>query len=114
MGKSPAERKAAQRARQAESGDQRFELVLDKQEIEMLAQNCAARRPFREPYEMNEYLTLLIRRDNEELQRQLAELKTGSCGKCGDKLPGDSAGCYFYQIGDSACWQTFGWHDLKL
>ena len=114
MAKSAAERKAAQRARQASSGTRKLELQLDQQELAMLEQNCAARRPFREPYEMNEYLSLLIRKDNAELQQQLVELKNRCCGKCQDKLPGDQNGCYFLSIGDSECWQTFGWHDLKL
>lgn len=45
MPKSPAERKAAQRARQSAAGERKIELVLDEQEVEMLARNCAARRP---------------------------------------------------------------------
>lgn len=49
MAKSPAERKAAQRARQSESGNRKFDLVLDEQELDMLARNCAARRPGRAP-----------------------------------------------------------------
>lgn len=49
MAKSAAERKAAQRARQAESGNRKLELQLDEQEMEMLARNCAARRPGRAP-----------------------------------------------------------------
>lgn len=61
MAKSAAERKAAQRARQAESGVRKLEIVLDAQEIEMLERNCAARRPGRDPYEMAEYIALLIR-----------------------------------------------------
>ena len=63
MAKSPAERKAAQRARQSAAGERKIELVLDKQEQEMLARNCAARRPGRDPYEMAEYIALLIRQD---------------------------------------------------
>ncbi|EEW40263.1 hypothetical protein HMPREF0484_3702 [Klebsiella pneumoniae subsp. rhinoscleromatis ATCC 13884] len=35
--KSPAERKAAQRARQSAAGERKIELVLDEQEQEMLA-----------------------------------------------------------------------------
>jgi hypothetical protein len=62
--KSPAERKAAQRARQSAAGERKIELVLDEQEQEMLARNCAARRPGREPYEMAEYIALLIRQDD--------------------------------------------------
>ena len=42
MPKSPAERKA--RARQSAAGNRKMELVLDEQEQEMLARNCAARR----------------------------------------------------------------------
>lgn len=52
MAKSAAERKAAQRARLAEAGNRKLELILDAQELEMLEQNCAARRPGRAPYEM--------------------------------------------------------------
>ncbi|MEM6050251.1 hypothetical protein AAH450_06665 [Erwinia sp. P7711] len=114
MPKSPAERKAAQRARQAGAGLGKLELQLDKQELEMLAQNCAARRPFREPYELNEYISMLIRKDNAELQQAINALKQRHCEKCKDKLPGDPNGCYFLSIGNSECWQTFGWHDLKL
>lgn len=61
MAKSAAERKAAQRARQSAAGERKIELVLDKQEQEMLARNCAARRPGHDPYEMAEYIALLIR-----------------------------------------------------
>lgn len=114
MAKTAAERKAAQRQRQADAGEKKLELVLDAQELEMLTQNCAARRPFRDPYELSEYISILIRNDNALLQQQLDQLKTRRCGKCKDLLPGDPEGCYFKGIGDSECWQTFGWHDLKL
>lgn len=110
MPKSAAERKAAQRARQAAAGGKKLELKLDSQEIEMLAQNCAARRPGREPYELNEFITMLIRKDNAELQQQLAELAKRQCGKCGDSLPVSSCPCQ----GESQCWLTNGWHDTKL
>lgn len=49
MAKSPAERKAAQRARQSAAGERKLEVVLDAQELEMLERNCAARRPGRAP-----------------------------------------------------------------
>lgn len=61
MAKSPAERKAAQRARQAASGSKKLEVALDSQELQMLAQDCAARRPGRKPYDVGEYIALLIR-----------------------------------------------------
>lgn len=110
MPKSPAERKAAQRARQAASGDKKLELTLDSQEVEMLAHNCAARRPGREPYELNEYITMLIRRDAAELAKQMEELAQRQCVKCKDQLPVQSCPCQ----GEASCWATSGWHKLKL
>lgn len=110
MPKSPAERKAAQRARQAAAGDKKLELALDSQELEMLAHNCAACRPGREPYELNEYITLLIRKDAAELAQQLKTLAHQQCGKCKEKLPVQSCPCQ----GEAACWATSGWHEVKL
>lgn len=40
MAKTAAERKAAQRARQAEAGERKLELMLDEQEMEMLARTA--------------------------------------------------------------------------
>ncbi|MBK0032714.1 hypothetical protein IBT47_10510 [Erwinia sp. S43] len=108
MGKSAAERKAAQRTRQSATGTRKLELQLDQQELSMLEQNCAARRPGRERYDLNEYVTMLIRRDNAELQHLLKIV--GHCGKCGDKAPVTSCPC----VGEAACWVTNGWQELKL
>lgn len=110
MPKSPAERKAAQRARQAAAGGKKLELALDNQELEMLAHNCAARRPGREPYELNEYIALLIRKDAAELAEQIEALAQQQCVKCADRLPVKSCPCQ----GEAACWATSGWHELKL
>lgn len=110
MAKSAAERKAAQRARQAEAGNRKMELQLDEQEMEMLARNCAARRPGRAPYDMNEYIALLIRQDDARVRGRIKSISANSCGKCGDALPVESCPC----DGDSACWVTRGWHDTKL
>lgn len=110
MAKSPAERKKDQRARQAAAGEKKLELVLDNQELEMLAQNCAGRRPGREPYELNEYITMLIRIDNAQLKRQLEELNKRNCGRCGDQLPVMECVCDV----EEACWVNRGWHELKL
>lgn len=76
----------------------------------MLAQNCADLHPGREPYELNEYITILIRIDNSQLKRQVAELNKRNCGRCGDQLPVTE--CYL--SGENACWLTHGWHELKL
>ncbi|MDF7657601.1 hypothetical protein PUG81_01365 [Erwiniaceae bacterium L1_54_6] len=110
MAKSPAERKKEQRARQAAAGDKKLELVLDNQELEMLAQNCAGRRPGREPYDISEYITMLIRIDNAELNRLVTELNKRSCGRCGDQLPVMQCVCDV----EEACWVNRGWHELKL
>ncbi len=110
MAKSPAERKAAQRARQKKTGIVKLELLVDEQELKMLQRNCALRRPGREPYEMNEYLTMLIRIDDRSLKSEIEELSKKICRKCGEKLP--VAECCFG--GDSECWNTLGWHELKL
>ncbi|EME1029018.1 hypothetical protein VXK37_002484 [Salmonella enterica] len=110
MAKSAAERKAAQRARQAEAGNRKMELQLDEQELEMLARNCAARRPGRAPYEMAEYIAMLIRQDDARVRGRINSISKRRCGKCGDALPVDSCPC----DGDSACWVTQGWHETKL
>ncbi|WP_099115221.1 hypothetical protein [Xenorhabdus miraniensis] len=110
MAKSPAERKAAQRQRQQEAGVTKIELLVDNQELDMLKRNCALRRPGREFYDVVEYLTLLIRKDEAELRQIMQALSTRQCGKCGDPLP--VAECCF--SGESACWNTLGRHDLKL
>ena len=110
MPKSPAERKAAQRVRQAAAGGKKLELALDSQELEMLAHNCAARRPGREPYDLNEYIALLIRKDAAELAQQVEALAHQQCGKCKEQLPVQSCPCQ----GEAACWATSGWHELKL
>ncbi|EAR2255229.1 hypothetical protein ACEPFB_003612 [Salmonella enterica] len=110
MAKSAAERKAAQRARQAEAGSRKLELVLDEQELEMLARNCAARRHGRAPYDMSEYIALLIRQDDARVRGRIKSISANRCGKCGDALPIESCPC----DGDSQCWVTRGWHETKL
>ncbi|EDU6133226.1 hypothetical protein CA424_003810 [Salmonella enterica subsp. enterica] len=100
----------AQRARLAESGNRKLELQLDEQELEMLARNCAARRPGRAPYEMSEYIALLIRQDDARVRGRIKSISANHCDKCGDVLPVESCPC----DGDSACWVTRGWHETKL
>lgn len=110
MAKSAAERKATQRARQAEAGERKLELVLDEQEMEMLARNCAARRPGRAPYEMGEYIAMLIRQDDARVRGRIKAISANRCRKCGDSLPVNSCPCQ----GDSQCWASNGWHETKL
>ncbi|HIB9048877.1 TPA: hypothetical protein ACWYGP_003541 [Raoultella planticola] len=110
MAKTASERKAAQRARQSAAGERKLELVLDKQEQEMLARNCAARRPGRDAYEMAGYIALLIRQDDARVRGKINAISKRCCGKCGDQLPVASCPC----AGDSLCWASMGWHETKL
>ncbi|MBB8928657.1 hypothetical protein FSH51_006895 [Escherichia coli] len=110
MAKTAAERKAAQRARQTAAGGRKFELILDTQEMDMLERNCASRRPGRAPYEMSEYIALLIRQDDARVRGRIKSISANRCGKCGDVPPVKSCPC----AGDSQCWVTRGWHDMKL
>ncbi|MCM2134287.1 hypothetical protein [Klebsiella pneumoniae] len=110
MPKSPAERKAAQRARQSAAGERKIELVLDEQEQEMLARNCAARRPGRDPYEMAEYIALLIRQDDARVRGRIKAISKRRCRKCGDRLPVSSCP----HSGEAACWLMYGWHETKM
>lgn len=118
MAKSPAERKAAQRARQSAAGERKLELILDAQELDMLERNCAARRPGCAPpgalvarrMKWVNTSALLIRQDDARMRGHIKAISTNRCGKCGDSLPVKSCPC----DGDSACWVTQGWHETKL
>ncbi|KAA0472876.1 hypothetical protein [Klebsiella aerogenes] len=110
MAKTSAERKAAQRARQSAAGNRKIELVLDAQERDMLARNCSARRPGREPYDATEYIALLIRQDDARVRSRIKTISKRLCRKCGDAVPIASCPC----VGDSQCWVTYGWHETKL
>ncbi|MDE9544978.1 hypothetical protein [Xenorhabdus bovienii] len=61
-------------------------------------------------YDVAEYLALLIRKDNAEVQQKMQALSTRQCGKCGECLPVSE--CCF--SGEAACWATRGWHEVKL
>lgn len=107
--KTDAERKKAQRQRLAKFEIKVIEVKLSKQERADLTRNCAIRGGVRGPYDMDEYITTLIRRDSERLAQQLAQL--GCCGKCGDKLPG---GCQGIFNGEQDCWHTAQARELML
>lgn len=110
MAKTAAERKAAQRARQSADGNRKVELRLDAQELEMLERNCAVRRPGRAPYDMTEYIALLIRQDDARMRNQIKRISASKCSKCGDALPVKSC----IMLGDTQCWVTSGWKKLIL
>ena len=110
MAKTAAERKAEQRKRQKDSGETKLELIVDAQELEMVNKNRVLRRLGKEPYEQSEYIQLLIRQDNERLEKQMQELEKSNCAKCGDKLPVTEC-CL---SGDSKCWLTNGHNEFSL
>lgn len=82
-----AARKRAERERKKAAGIQKFELNLDADELEMLQRNCALRRPGRDPYDMDEYIQMLIRQDDSRVRQHIRSLSRRRCGKCGDTLP---------------------------
>ncbi|HEI9843253.1 TPA: hypothetical protein SLN72_000164 [Morganella morganii] len=100
MAKTASERKVEQRKRQKESGIVKMEILVDQQELAMLKRNCILRRPSRQPYDINEYLTTLIRMDDRTLQQQLKALSEQCSKKCGEQLP--VIECCLE--GDSECW----------
>ncbi|MDC9754557.1 hypothetical protein [Proteus mirabilis] len=110
MAKTVAERKAEQRKRQKELGVTKIELLVDNQELEMLKRNCVLRMPGREPYDVVEYLQMLIRKDDTEYKRQVEKLSKQKCKRCGEQLPVQQC-CL---SGDSQCWVTKGYHEIKL
>ncbi|MEQ5234272.1 MULTISPECIES: hypothetical protein [Providencia] len=110
MAKIATERKANQRKRQRESCVTKTKLILDEQELEMLQRNCALRRPGREPYDIAEYLSMLIRIDDRSVMSLILKLNKRCCKKCNEQLPVPEC-CL---SGDSECWNTLGWHELKL
>lgn len=110
MAKIPAERKAAQRALQTQSGVRKLELAWDAQELVMLDHDCIARRPGRETYDRTERVTLMIRKFHAELLATQEELGKRSCGKCGDQLPVQD--CCLKK--EAECWVNRGWHETKL
>lgn len=82
-------------------GIKRIEVQLSEKERERLDELCKVRAGVGEPYTADEFISLLIHRNWEQLQSQLAEL--GTCKKCGSSLP---EGCEGLFKGESACWHT--------
>lgn len=102
-------RKQKSRSKKAALGIKRIEVQLSEKERERLDELCRVRAGVGEPYTADEFISLLIHRNWEHLQKQLVEL--GTCKKCGSKLP---AGCEGVFKGDSACWHTKNANMLHL
>ncbi len=103
------DRKQKERDRKAALGIKRIEVQLSEKERERLDELCRVRAGVGEPYTADEFISLLIHRNWEQLQQQLAEL--GVCKKCGSTLP---EGCSGLFKGDAECWHTRGAKVLSL
>ncbi len=102
-------RKQKERNRKSSLGIKRIEVQLSEKERERLDELCRVRAGVGEPYTADEFISLLIHRNWELLQQQLAELRT--CKKCGSSLP---EGCKGLFKGDSDCWHTKDAKALRL
>ena len=94
-------RKRKSRKKMGRLGIKPVEVKLSTTERKWLEQGCEIRGGCSGPYEMNEYIATLIRRDQEKLQKQLAKLDT--CPHCKQDLPG---GCGGLHKGDDRCFHT--------
>ncbi|NAW78338.1 hypothetical protein CAG61_08450 [Vibrio sp. V34_P3A8T189] len=107
-----AERKRRQRKREKEADIQEVRLKLSRVERERLSKMCQVRAGTSEPYDAAEYVALLIDRDWQKLQLQLAELNSQRCEKCKEPLPGGCNGLFKW---DSECFHTWpNYKDLAL
>lgn len=103
-------RKQRSRASQAKaSGLNRFEIIINDQELAALERGRVNRNPGREPYSRNEYIALLLLNDSRQLQQQ--EENTPVCKKCGAKPP-EHCGRAFK--GEHNCWLTLECLKLNL
>lgn len=102
-------RKRKERDKKAALGIKRIEVQLSEREREHLGELCRIRAGVGEPYTADEFISLLIHRNWELLQQQLAEL--GTCKKCGSALP---EGCGGLFKGDSECWHSKDAKTLSL
>lgn len=103
------DRKQKERDRKAALGIKRIEVQLSEKERERMDELCRVRAGVGEPYTADEFISLLIHRNWEQLQQQLAAL--GTCKKCGSALP---EGCGGLFKGDAECWHTRGAKVLSL
>lgn len=113
---TPEERKKAQNERKQKERDKKKAMGLKKTEVtlsstdrEKLEELCQVRGGVRGPYDADEFIATLIRRDHEKLQAQLKTL--GKCPSCKLELPG---GCNGSFKGQSDCWHHLEYRQLYL
>ncbi|WP_412497273.1 hypothetical protein [Vibrio fluvialis] len=93
-------RKREQRNRDKAEGTKEARIPLSAVEWERLEILLAGRAPGRKPYEVGDYLALLIDRDWKKYQEQIGQLSSQRCGKCQSTLPGGCGGLF---TGDAEC-----------
>ncbi|PSW53037.1 hypothetical protein [Photobacterium leiognathi] len=109
--KAAAERKRKQREREKAMDIKTVSVKLSSREREQLANLCRVRAGIKDPYDVDEYIALLIARDHERLQQQLAELDGKCCGKCKSPLP---TGCGGLFQGEAVCFHHISKKELAL
>ncbi len=92
-----------------DTGQHRFEVVLNSQEMAALERGRVSRNPGREPYRRNEYLALLLLADSKRLDIQ--EKALPPCSKCGSRVPEHCGGAF---RGEHDCWLTIDCLTLNL
>lgn len=94
-------RKAAERERKKALGSVEVRVVLSQKEVERLDEICQGRaRLGAEPYSRDELITVLINKDYDRYQVQLAKVQKTPCPKCKKSWP---EGCERFFAGDSKC-----------
>lgn len=106
---SPAQRKRAQREREAKLAIKVVEVKLSQTLREALDRNRVLRGGVRGAYDADEYIATLLRRDTERLNKQLATL--GHCAHCGEQLPDGCGGVF---KGQSECFHNLDYRQLEL
>jgi hypothetical protein len=106
-----AQRKREQREREAAMGIHRHEIKLSTTEQDMARFACLVRGGLHAPYELNEYLATLVRKDYARLLEQLADLQGMTCEQCHKPLP---LGCQGDHQGYATCWFVRGPRSLLL
>ena len=109
MALSDAEKKQAQRDRQKSLGVVTLGVKLSAKENEYIETACKIRGGVRGPYDKDEYIATLIRRDMSMLEKQVVMI--GNCKGCKIALPG---GCDGVCKGQSDCYHTLEYRDLML
>jgi len=107
--KSQNLRKKKERDKKKAMGVKKVEVTLSQSDRDKLTELCQVRGGVRGPYDADEFIATLIRRNHENLQAQLKAL--GKCPSCKLELPG---GCNGSFKGQSDCWHTLEYRQLYL